>query len=806
MGILQDLISQISDVNLRDKISEETAKLLRRKKFGLVFEEHLPECTPLYDVPIRVGTNVALKSGVINNIYVVTQIENENVTCVSKNDNIAESFAIGDLVAVASFGEPIYPYLKRQDNICNAPESDLWHTLIEADNYHALQLLQYLYAGKIDCIYIDPPYNSGAKDWKYNNDYVDEKDVYRHSKWLSMIKKRLLISKKLLKKENSALIVTIDEKEYLHLGCLLEQMFPEASIQMISITINPSGAKRDNLFSRADEYIYVLLFGDASVIHPKGEGGVKEVRWFYLRRTDYASRRGTVKGGASQFYPIYVDNNTKKIIKIGDPLAHTVDRHSVEEIPGATAVFPVREDGVEMNWGVTGDTLQNLLDFGLVRVSDGNEKQPYIFRYLSTNYEEKLSEGRWAITGTREDESKIVVEVDGKITRATTVWQKKQYDAGKYGTTLLAQIIGAGKFNFPKSLYSVHDTLNFFVKNNKNALILDFFAGSGTTLHAVNLLNAEDGGLRKCILVTNNEVSDKDAKLLRNTGHRPGDSSWEEKGICQSVTWPRTKLSIIGKNIIGNNLEGEYLSINKTYQNKKRNFHQIGFIENSRLLTNQHKKQIVSLIGNIPQSCVSSRSSYVLSENLEKSVIFNTGSIERYISELNSINNESISEFYIVTSDVREFERIKQSICDEIGDMIEFNYEKIPMRIGFKTNVEYFKLSFLDKTSVSLGQQFENLLPVIWLKAGGIGQCPTLESAPLPQMLIYPSNHMAILLDEVAFPIFEAQVNSLDNIKTVFIITDSDAGFKNMISSFSTKQCYQLYRDYLDNFRINIGR
>lgn len=145
------------------------------------------------------------------------------------------------------------------DSVCNAPDSDLWHTLIEADNYHALQLLEYLYAGKVDCIYIDPPYNTGAKDWKYNNDYVDGNDAYRHSKWLSFMQRRLKLAKKLLDPADSVLIVTIDEKEYLHLGCLLEEMFPEAKIQMISSVINPKGAPRSSYFIRMDEYIFLFL-------------------------------------------------------------------------------------------------------------------------------------------------------------------------------------------------------------------------------------------------------------------------------------------------------------------------------------------------------------------------------------------------------------------------------------------------------------------------------------------------------------------------------------------------------------------
>ena len=137
-----------------------------------------------------------------------------------------------------------------------------------------------------------------------------------------------------------------------------------------------------------------------------------------------------------------------------------------------------------------------------------------------------------------------MVEVEGKTTRATTVWQNKLHDAGQYGTSLLRTTIGSGKFSFPKSLYAVQDTLSFFVKQKPNALILDFFAGSGTTLHAVNLLNAEDGGKRRCILVTNNEVSESEAKSLTERGFKPGDEQWEALGIARHVTWPRTVCSI----------------------------------------------------------------------------------------------------------------------------------------------------------------------------------------------------------------------------------------------------------------------
>lgn len=268
MAAINDLVRQIADPDLRDRIQKEVDKLSKQKKFGLVFEEHLPECTPLYDVPVKRGAKVAQKSGNVDNFYQVLSLIDGKAVCIKRGETEAVELPVEELVTIAEFGDPIYPYLKPLDSVCNAPDSALWHTLIEADNYHALQLLEYLYAGKVDCIYIDPPYNTGAKDWKYNNDYVDGSDSYRHSKWLSFMEKRLKLAKKLLNPNDSVLIVTIDEKEYLHLGCLLEEMFPEARMQMISSVINPAGAGRQTEFARTDEYIFFIQFGN-SVVQPE---------------------------------------------------------------------------------------------------------------------------------------------------------------------------------------------------------------------------------------------------------------------------------------------------------------------------------------------------------------------------------------------------------------------------------------------------------------------------------------------------------------------------------------------------------
>lgn len=199
MAELHELIEKIENPELRAQIQAAADRLTKQKKFGLVFEEHLPECTPLYDIPVRKGLKVSVRNGKANETYTVLKVENGVATCLPKDSKDAVQFAVTDLVTTAELGDPIYPCLQPLGEVCNAPDSELWHTLIEADNYHALQLLEYLCAGKVDCIYIDPPYNKvNSRDWKYNCNYVDGNDSYRHSKWLSMIQKRLRIAKKII--------------------------------------------------------------------------------------------------------------------------------------------------------------------------------------------------------------------------------------------------------------------------------------------------------------------------------------------------------------------------------------------------------------------------------------------------------------------------------------------------------------------------------------------------------------------------------------------------------------------------------
>ena len=410
MATIDHLLDKISNPELRARLQAEIERLQKQKRFGLIFEDHLPEATLLYDVAERRGQKVTLKDAPLKQKFEVLSIKDGIAQCVSLDDpnesaemevsdlvayaNMSDgkkSFAIDQLLPFADFGDPIYPYLQSIDKIENAPGASLWHEVIEAENFHALQLLAYLYPGKVDCIYIDPPYNTGARDWKYNNDYVDSNDTYRHSKWLSMMRKRLLLAKKLLNPQDSVLIVTIDEKEYNHLGCLLEELFPNTNIQMISSVIAQKGVARNNSFYRVNEYLYIIQIGSSKVTPlqlssewqlGKGDSAAsKGIVWSQLRRSGTNDLRSDRE---NLFYPIYFNLEGTKILEIGkslDPMIHPISR---VEIDGDRLVlWPIKDFGIEGNWQLSPEELRERLNKGYVKIGrykDNNIPVSYLKR------------------------------------------------------------------------------------------------------------------------------------------------------------------------------------------------------------------------------------------------------------------------------------------------------------------------------------------------------------------------------------------------------------------------------------------
>lgn len=721
MARLEDLIKDIADPRLREQIAGEVSKLKGRRKFGLVFEEHLPEIVQLPALAVRAGARVVKRGDKGAGFFVVTAAVNKKkVSIVPERGGPEEIAARNDLVVVKRFGEPMYPALVLVDQVTRSPEK-AYHTLINADNFHALQVLLYCYESKVDAIYIDPPYNSGARDWKYNNDYVDRADQYRHSKWLSMMQRRLELAKRLLKPDG-ILIVTVDENEVGHLGVLLERIFPQYLRHMVTAVINPKGTGKLN-FARVDEYLFFCVPNDGTSLVkgiPKsagttgapGEGALfypssqplleglaveeedgpdaededlseedddidvdevedeelpfppEDIEDWELR---HARRRGSESSyrhqRQNQFYPIYIDVKQRRVVRTGPPLLPVEKRPSFEKVNGLLTVWPIDKEGNDRCWRFISPEMQRLIDGKFVRLG----------KYNATH-------DSWTLN---------IWEKKPESKKLKTVWWKKSHDAGTHGTTLLHKILGRrAAFPFPKSIYAVADALAAVVRTRPDALIVDFFAGSGTTLQSTCMLNKIYGGNRRCILVTNNEVDAKLAAKLAKDGIEPGSAEYEKHGICASVTWPRVEAVLKGRRRDKSKLPGKYL------------------------------------------------------------------------------DGRAMSE-------------------------------------GFEENAQYLKLDFLDPTEVRRGERYEAILPILWMMAGAAG---TPASSKGSGKYHFPKGcSFCVLLREDHFKEFAAKLSDRPDITHVFLVTDSVEAFYEMGSQVAKgKRCVQLYKSYLDNFKINV--
>jgi adenine-specific DNA-methyltransferase len=705
MAKIEDFIAQIPDERLRKAIAAEVRDLKKNKKFGLVFEEHLPETVRLPNLPVKVGDLVAKKRESGNQIWKVRDIRKGKADLVKPVDGYPTGadeggeVPVAELVVVRSFGDPVYPALIPVERIARGGPDKPWNVLINSDNFHALQLLLYCYEGQVDVIYIDPPYNSGARDWKYNNDYVDAKDTWRHSKWLAMMQKRLRLAKRLLNPRDSVLIVTIDEKEYLRLGLLLGQLFPEARVQMVSSVINQSGVARDKEFYRADEYLFFVFIGEAAVV-PTGEDMLNPPEFMEGKKIDVWNRllrRGTDarrEDSEKQFYPFWIDPAQKCIHSVGDHLPLGVSPDTV--MPPASnlvACWPIRSDNTEGRWQISASTARKGLEEGTVRLGAYTKSRGrWSISYLRNAEKERIKRGEIEVCG-RDPNGALVLkqsETATRIKNPVTVWNKRSHNAGAGGSNVVQALIPGRRFPFPKSLYAVEDTLSFFVKNKPDSLVLDFFAGSGTTAHAVMRLNHLDNGRRRSISITNNEVAADEQVALAEKGLSPGDSDWEKWGIFNHITMPRLVSAITGKTPQGEDIKGDY---------------KFG------------------------------------------------------------------SEF--------------------------------PFSQGLHENMEFFVLDFLDPDEVARGDSFKAILPVMWMMAGCRGERE--DSKGSTPWFIPKRSPFAVLIRESEFREFRAKLAERKDIEWLFLVTDSEENFAQMRRTLGRRyQCVQLYKSYLENFRINL--
>jgi adenine-specific DNA-methyltransferase len=382
------------------------------------------------------------------------------------------------------------------DPVVVTDESKDDHILIEGDNYHALSVLNYTHKGKIDVIYIDPPYNTGNQSWKYNNDYVEKDDPWRHSKWISMMDKRIRLAKELLSPKGS-MIVAIDDYEVHALGLLLEEYFPMHERDLVIVEHHPQGAG-SNTVSRTHEYAFIITPPGVGFLGRKREEG--ESNWS-LKRTGQGENNWR-ENRPKQFFAVLVDAKKGEVVGVGPEIPRDAKKYPLGKTPeGFDRMYPMDKEGKERCWRYNRATMQKLIDNGFIEYSK-----------------------KGALSVKKDAVNAVPV---------FSIWKDSKYNAGTNGSAMLTDIMGTtNTFQYPKSLWTVYDMIEL-IHADSDSIFLDFFAGSGTTGHAVLELN-KDGGDRKFILCTNNE-----------------------NNICEEVTYERIKRVIKGyKNKKGEKVEG----------------------------------------------------------------------------------------------------------------------------------------------------------------------------------------------------------------------------------------------------------
>jgi len=383
---------------------------------------------------------------------------------------------------------PVLKEIKSKE--LNDKSSSPINILIEGDNYHALSVLNFTHQGKIDFIYADPPYNTGNNSWKYNNNYVNGDDSFRHSKWLSFMSKRIKLARNLLK-EDGIFALTIDDYEMFPVGLLLDEIFGEQNrIGVVAIEINPRGRTTNKFFATSHEYIlfYAKNIDLAKIVNlPLNEeqisifnyeDKISKYRLLPFRRSGGLS---TPEERPNSHYPIYYNEKTGYI--------------GIEKKVGCVEIIPIDSSGKKRVWRQTRPSLVEAVSRGDIVIKKTKNGYTILMK-------DRIKDGR----------------------KPKTIWIDPLFDASSHGTVLLQKILGKRKaFDYPKSLHAVIKTLSVFILDKKEAVVVDFFAGSGTTGHAVLEMNKRDNGNRSFILATNNENS-----------------------ICEDVCYPRIKNVIVG--------------------------------------------------------------------------------------------------------------------------------------------------------------------------------------------------------------------------------------------------------------------
>lgn len=550
---LQSLLARVeaSDPGTAKELRRHIDALQGRRQFGLNFEKHTPESVALTGRPVTVGDKVRFlpprgeKVAESRATWVVSSIssaaDGRIASLLDPRTKDEATRAVEDLVFVADFRDPIYPGLSPSGDPELRREGVPSHTVINAENYHALELMLFTHQGTVDLIYIDPPYNTGGKtSWLYNDDYVDKDDKYKNSKWLAFMDRRLRLARKLLK-PSGAIMVSIGDDEQHRLRMLMEQVFgAENHVAQLAVEMSTtSGPKTTNAqqgtIVKNVEYVLIYRKSSAFDTEVRHTPLYDEVKGWDQDYSLWLNDDGTI----TNFYDelaadpsVHADILAAKLVKKDGSFAGASAMDRLLAFSNAANTF------VEAN-------LDHIARRDTPPVSVRDVDAPVrgwieVEADHRTYYVTRLKSGTINQVYTLRRNYRAVDENNGKLGRTVIrgdLWRGFHQDMGT-----VSREGGIGFTNGKKPIRLIKQLIRW-ANNSPDAVILDFFGGSGTTAHAVMAMNAEDQGRRRSILVTNNEVSRDASRNMRKQKLRPGDPEWESQGVFEAVTQPRLRNS-----------------------------------------------------------------------------------------------------------------------------------------------------------------------------------------------------------------------------------------------------------------------
>ncbi len=494
----------------------------------------------------------------------------------------ADSIAVpvADVMVTVDHDSKVYPGLVQTGAAGKTSPGRPTHVAIAGENLHALRALKYTHRASVDLIYIDPPYNTGNKDWVYNDRWVDSNDSFRHSKWLAFMRRRLRLAYDLLK-DTGVIIVAIGDDEQHRLRILMDEVFGESNF--ISNVVWQGGRKNDSR--------YVSNGADYMLIYAKDEsamGGI-DVRWRERRAgvdeileaaaRAWADATGATPAERAQAAELSVKQWQR--MQAADHPARSKGLSDYTKIDETGEVYRLKD----ISWPGGGGPRYDVL-----HPSTGQPVKVPGRGWIFSNPErmqQEIDAGQIVFGADHHsyiNRKSLLTESDSM--GPESVFSRKRTGAGAH----LRTVLGDKRFPFPKD----HEVLMRWIRlaAPSEAVVLDFFGGSGSTAEAVMRLNAEDGGTRQAILVTNNEVAAAEEKKLRKDGHLPGSADWKAKGVFERVTRPRLTTILTGQREDGSTydspVDGEHP--------QRVEFFDLGYVSPRRARLNLEWKRLAPLL------------------------------------------------------------------------------------------------------------------------------------------------------------------------------------------------------------------